>query len=386
MAAIIRIDRPGPSVGTNGRSRDDGVAGELITVSSMGPGTSHLLSFRDHWPPPTGTPGASSTIATPTLTPISPVAGAAASWTFTMPIGATFALYGLELNVDGELDWREIGVKLNGLLPVLYGELGHPDAKIATFGDADIIAASTFNAGGSGRGWATRLNEWAQKILAGVSPSANLPIAVGQLASAGAGAAVSRDDHVHPRHGAPTTVAGGPAPFSVLTSHGTIFWEPTTGDLTANLFDGTTLPVGASGFELVFIHRTGTHDIIVAPFAGQTIGGAASDRIQPGSARIYRWKTAALSWEVLYRKLVPREESVATENTGAADVALADLLNFVPVASESAALHYNGQRMVKGAGFDVTLASRTWTWLAGTGTAPPLVAGVGTLVATYWSA
>lgn len=385
MAAIIRIDRP-LSVGTNDRSRDDGVAGELITVSSMGPGTSHQMSFRDHWPPPVGTPGATTTIATPVLTPIAPVAGAAASWTFTMPVGATFALYGLELNVDGELRWREIGVKLNDLLPVLYGELGHPDAKIATFADPAIIEASTFNAGGSGRGWATRLNEWAQKILAGVAPSANIPATVGQIGSAGVGAAVSRDDHVHPRHAGATTVGGGPAGFNVLNTHHTIYWEPTTGDLTANLPDGTLLPVGSAGLELVFVHRTGTHNVIVTPFAGQTVAGAATDLIQPGSSRVYRWRNASLSWEIVDRKLVPREETIATENTGAADVALADLLNFVPVDGASAALFYNGQRMVKGAGFDVTLASQTWTWLAGTGTAPPLVAGVGTLVATYWTA
>lgn len=79
-----------------------------------------------------------------------------------------------------------------------------------------------------------------------------------------------------------------------------------------------------------------------------------------------------------------RQETVTAENTGAADVVLADTLDFAPLTPESVLLTLNGVAQVQGAGADYTIAGQTITWLAGTGTAVAMLAS-DTLRAYYQS-
>lgn len=77
-----------------------------------------------------------------------------------------------------------------------------------------------------------------------------------------------------------------------------------------------------------------------------------------------------------------RQETIAAEVTGAVDVVLSDTLNFPPTSADSVLLSLNGVTQEQGPGADYTLAGQTITWLAGSGTAVPLLAS-DTLIAYY---
>ena len=170
MSSILRLDRPA-SVGTSDFSRDDAAVTEVITISSMGPGTLHELSIFDHWPPPPGTPGAPVTMVTPTINDVATVGGAYRSWTIAMP-NLTFVKVGFKLLVDGVETRRTVAILATvggySVAPVLYGETGDPKATIATFGTAAAISRSTDNSGSNARGWATRTNALFESVRTSV--------------------------------------------------------------------------------------------------------------------------------------------------------------------------------------------------------------------------
>ena len=71
-----------------------------------------------------------------------------------------------------------------------------------------------------------------------------------------------------------------------------------------------------------------------------------------------------------------QDEPVTTQNTGGVDVALADGLNLAPLDAASVILSLNGVRQRQGAGNDYFLSGgtlQTINWLAGTGTAVPML-------------
>ena len=68
-----------------------------------------------------------------------------------------------------------------------------------------------------------------------------------------------------------------------------------------------------------------------------------------------------------------RQEAVTAQNITNADTALTDLLDNTPLSATSVHLYLNGVHQSQGAGKDYTIASKTITWLASTGTAVDMV-------------
>jgi hypothetical protein len=68
-----------------------------------------------------------------------------------------------------------------------------------------------------------------------------------------------------------------------------------------------------------------------------------------------------------------RQEAVTAQNITNTDTALTDLLDNTPVSAASVSLFLNGVHQSQGAGKDYTIASKTITWLASTGTAVDMV-------------
>ena len=163
MSAVLQIDRPG-SAGTPGKSREDLSYGELITLRSVGTGTTHDVFVR--W-----TPSASITtlVAVPTLTQTSPT-----TWTFTTPVagsgGFPFGSYMFELvvNAGTSSESRQtlvatIPTQTHGILLPALNEKALATTNVTNLGSAGAIAGANRNniaadgndgvGGGAGWGW-----------------------------------------------------------------------------------------------------------------------------------------------------------------------------------------------------------------------------------------
>lgn len=98
--------------------------------------------------------------------------------------------------------------------------------------------------------------------------------------------------------------------------------------------------------------------------------------VNAGAAAGVSWTTpSSATWQ---------QEQVTTQNITNTDTALTDLLNNTPVGASSVVLHLNGVMQSQGSGKDYTIASKTITWLASTGTAVDMVS-TDELIATYQS-
>lgn len=143
MVAQIRFD-VGASVGTPGEARNDATPNTLITINSVGAGTTHTLELLDTTQDP------APSLANPTST----------TWTFTTPAGEYHA-YRFKLDVDGDVEIRTLRTPLpDGSLVLAYGEKADPDATILS-NDADL---SEDNAGGNYRGWVPAINAAIRKV------------------------------------------------------------------------------------------------------------------------------------------------------------------------------------------------------------------------------
>ena len=82
---------------------------------------------------------------------------------------------------------------------------------------------------------------------------------------------------------------------------------------------------------------------------------------------------------------VPVTELITAENVTGTDTTLAAQLSYVPLAG-SMELRLNGLDQEEGAGRDFTVGGngKQITWLAATGTAVDMQAGIDRVVAKYW--
>lgn len=163
MVASLQIDRPGSS-GTPGKSREDLGYGELITLRSVGTGTTHAVFVR--WVP---SASATTLVAVPTLTQTSPT-----TWTFTTPAsgvgGFPFGTYLFELvvNAGTSSESRQsltasIPTQTHGLVLPAFNEKALATTNVTNLGSAGAIAGANRNniapngndgaGGGAGWGW-----------------------------------------------------------------------------------------------------------------------------------------------------------------------------------------------------------------------------------------
>jgi len=163
-SAVLRIQVATLSDVPDGESRVDGVPNQVVTLRSVGSGTTHEVRFWDVANPGIGTPLAPSV---PTISPV----GDGRTYTFTPPGGASGygQTFGIELIVDrGIFDdtGRSLEVRSRRIyaiptertrtvLPV-FGEGADPQAALYNHGPVQL-AASADNAGGNWRGYAARL-------------------------------------------------------------------------------------------------------------------------------------------------------------------------------------------------------------------------------------
>ena len=161
--AVMRIQVDTLSDVPDGQGRNDGVPDKLVTVRSVGTGSTHELRFWDVANP--GVAGAGfTTPSVPALTAL----GDGRTWTFTPPGGADAfgQTFGLELIVDRGLPTQDrsrhiyaIRTKNLALRLPLFGEGADPQASLLNRG-ALQIARSADNAGGNWRGFHPVLLEW----------------------------------------------------------------------------------------------------------------------------------------------------------------------------------------------------------------------------------
>lgn len=166
MTAILLLDQAGLPAGNPGFARTDGLAtGALVTVSSVGGGTTHALRLL--WVPPTDTTAvASLTQTTPT------------TWTFSPTPGAV-GTYRIELTVDAgtSLEDRQIRAFAMrtpnlGLLIPAANEGADPGATLANVGAAQIGRSEQNEpfgpfVAGSAWGWFRALEEMALALDTG---------------------------------------------------------------------------------------------------------------------------------------------------------------------------------------------------------------------------
>lgn len=158
MAAVMRIDVDGVGVGTDGIARSDGVSGSLVTVTSVGAGTSHdLVLWTTNDPAP------------PSLT-----MNSATEWEFTPNSGDGYT-YVLRLTVDAVESYRTLRILTTNLgfaIPA-PNEAADPDASLVNNGAA-VVEASFDNEGGNYWGWQPAMDEWLRELDTWAAPGGDL--------------------------------------------------------------------------------------------------------------------------------------------------------------------------------------------------------------------
>lgn len=192
-SAVIRIQVATLSDVPDGSSRVDGVPNQLVTLMSMGSGSTHEMRFFD-----VANPGVAGATSLAPSVPALLALGDGRTWTFTPPGGATGdgQSFGIELIVDRGLLASEavsrrkyaIPTKLHGRILPVFSEGADPQASLVNQGLVQV-AKSVDNAGGNWRGFFPRLLDFlaAQEkqaagsatILAGTaSITVTLPLAL----------------------------------------------------------------------------------------------------------------------------------------------------------------------------------------------------------------
>jgi hypothetical protein len=138
--------------GAAGEARNDGLAGQLVTLKSTGVGSTHLIRLLT-----------TTEAAVPTLTQTLPT-----EWTFTPPSAGE--AYLLELVVDEGLATEirtrrtfRIPTENFGLLVPAPNEAADPAGSLINNGSA-VVEASNDNAGGNWEGWEPRMTAWLKKV------------------------------------------------------------------------------------------------------------------------------------------------------------------------------------------------------------------------------
>lgn len=150
MSAIIRIDQATQSNGENDTSRD-GVKNQLVTLRSMGAGTSHSFEL----------------LAVPNddTTAISSFTGTSATTATFMPSGT--GSYRVLLTVDGVRSIRIFAIRTaQGVRIPAPNEKSDPSVVLGSETDPAKIAASEYNAGGNAYGWSPTLREISEALAA----------------------------------------------------------------------------------------------------------------------------------------------------------------------------------------------------------------------------
>lgn len=160
-SAVMRIQVATLTDVSDGQARIDGVPDQLVTLRSVGSGSSHLFRFWDVTNPSLGSATAP---VVPTITPI----GDGRTFTFTPPGGASGygQSFGIELIVDQGLDTEvrsrhiyAIPTQNTGIVLPVFAEGADPQASLQNHG-ATQVANCADNAGGNWRGYHPRLIEW----------------------------------------------------------------------------------------------------------------------------------------------------------------------------------------------------------------------------------
>lgn len=164
MTAQMTIDQATLAAGQPGYSRDDGVAGQLVTVTATPTGSTYALYLRTLAPV-----GDTPPVVTQTSDRV---------WTFTPPSLAIGRTYRIELVVDEGRPTESRQTRVFSILTRNHGfaipapnEQSSPLASFQNMG-ADILGASERNAGGNVYGYARALHHLIQAVdaLAGNTP------------------------------------------------------------------------------------------------------------------------------------------------------------------------------------------------------------------------
>lgn len=154
MAAIIKFDQSGLPAGTNNRSREDIVAGTLVTITNVSPGTSNALVLL--WKPPEDDTAV--------------IAGSSPTWNI-VPKTGIWGTYRFRLTVDGVVSEHTFDVKSPVLsLPELApNEKADPTASLIKNTSTEIDASETNEAfliftSGSAWGWWYKIRRWLRKL------------------------------------------------------------------------------------------------------------------------------------------------------------------------------------------------------------------------------
>lgn len=162
-SAVLRIQVVTLSDVPDGESRVDGVPNQVVTVRSLGTGSTHELRFWDVCNPGVG----GATAMDPNVPALTP-SGDGRSWTFTPPGGggAFGQSFGLELIVDRGLTTQQrvrrvykIPTANLGLLLPLFAEGADPQASLVNAGTAQV-GNSADNHDGNWRGYHPGLIDW----------------------------------------------------------------------------------------------------------------------------------------------------------------------------------------------------------------------------------
>ena len=166
-SAVLRIQVATLADVPDGESRIDGVPNQVVTVRSLGTGSTHDLVFWDVCNP--GVAGA--TVLDPEV-PTLTIGGDGRSWTFTPPGGGTGfgQSFGLELVVDRGLA-TEVKVRRMYAIPTenaqrvfpLFAEGADPQASLQNAG-ATQVGNSVDNHDGNWRGYHPKLVEWMRQV------------------------------------------------------------------------------------------------------------------------------------------------------------------------------------------------------------------------------
>lgn len=183
------------------------------------------------------------------------------------------------------------------------------------------------------------------------------PAATGVATASAEGVAttLSRSDHAHQSNTAPVNVTKAAAAIGVSG-------QPARADHKHDIATAVPATVGAANAE-------GSATSLARSDHVHSHGNQAGGTLHALVTALLAGFMSAADKNKLDTIGTPRQEPVTTQLITAADVVLADTLNFTPVSNASVRLYLNGVFQVQGAGNDYTISTTSITWLASSGTA-----------------